>query len=56
MSPWTRKQIGYLLSKDSPLTADEQQKMRDELATYGKKAIRKPVKPEKPRPEEVLYP
>jgi len=29
--PWTRKQVKYLLSKGSPLTSEQQQKMVGEL-------------------------
>ena len=31
MSPWTRRQVSYLLSGGSPLTAEEREKMLDEL-------------------------
>lgn len=29
--PWTRQQVKYLLSKGSPLTAQEKEKMKGEL-------------------------
>lgn len=29
--PWTRKQVRLLLSKGSPLSEDEQRKMKEEL-------------------------
>lgn len=29
--PWTRRQVKYLLSKGSPLTPSQRQKMLDEL-------------------------
>ena len=29
--PWTRKQVKYLLSKDSPLSSEQQEKMKSEL-------------------------
>jgi hypothetical protein len=31
MSPWTRKQVKLLLSKYSPLTSEQQSKMKTEL-------------------------
>jgi hypothetical protein len=47
--PWSRKQVKLLLSKASPLTAGQQQKMKAELhqdpalghAKKGSKALRK---------------
>ena len=31
MSPWTRKQVKYLLSKGTPLTDEQREKMKAEL-------------------------
>lgn len=47
--PWTRRQVKLLLSKASPLTAKEQQKMKGELhrnpslghAKKGSEALKK---------------
>lgn len=47
--PWTRRQVKYLLSKGSPLTAEQQNKMKSELhsdpamghATKGSSALKK---------------
>ena len=47
--PWTRKQVRLLLSKYSPLTAEQQSKMKDELhanpamghAKKGSEALKK---------------
>jgi len=47
--PWTRKQVKLLLSKGSPLSDDEQRKMKEELhrnpkmghAKKGSQALKK---------------
>jgi hypothetical protein len=50
--PWTPKQVKKLLGKDSPLTAEQQEKMRSELhanpalgrAKKGSAALKRPKK------------
>lgn len=39
--PWTPKQKRFLLSKDSPLSKSEQEKVKHEPATAHKKKKRK---------------
>jgi hypothetical protein len=49
MSPWTRKQVKKLLSSGSPLTSEQQERMKSELhdnpklghARKGSKAMKR---------------
>lgn len=47
--PWTRRQVRYLLSSGSPLTAKQRGKMLDELHENPALGHAKKKKPPKPR-------
>lgn len=55
--PWTRKAVKYLLSSASPLTGEQQAKMKAELHANPAlgHAKKKSAKKHKKSVEEVLY-